>query len=229
MTDPKPRLCILTTNALEAKLFARALEEDFEVTTFETIGDELMKSIPGCDLLLMREGRSPNRCLDFLRRALKIKPDLKVLVIEGGESMGMLVYLETGAAGFVERGASVDTMIDQIRSAGRGEILLSGQAGGELLRRVQELAVLLVDREVDLSRCRDLTDREREVAVLLDRRRSNEDIAEELGIALGTAKSHVHNILRKLDVDSRSLAGLYWRIFSRAEEETISGPPSGHS
>lgn len=226
MPSRKHRLCVLMSNALEAKLFLQALEAEFDVVTFEAVGDELMKAIPKCDLLLMRESDSPKNRLAFLRRALDANPDLKVVVIEASESMGPLVYLESGAAGFVEREASVNSLIDQIHSAEKGEIHLSGQAGGALLRRVQELAELLVDREVDLSRCRDLTDREREVARLLDRRHSNEEIAGELGIALGTAKSHVHNILGKLDVDSRALAGLYWRIYSQEQEPT---PPPGHT
>ncbi|MGH7563395.1 MAG: LuxR C-terminal-related transcriptional regulator [Gemmatimonadota bacterium] len=228
MPDRKTRLCVLIFNTLEAKLFLRALEVEFDVVTFGAVGDELMKAIPECDLLLMRESDSPKDRLAFLRRALEVNPDLKVLVIESKGSMGPLVYLEEGAAGFVEREASVDSMIDHIHSAEKGEIHLSDELGGTLLRRVQELAELCVDREVDPSRCHNLTDREREVAGLLDRRHSNEEIAGELGIALGTAKSHVHNILRKLDVDRRTLAGLCWRIYSK-DEGSAQPPVPGHT
>lgn len=229
MPNPKPRLLLLMSNALEAKLFLRALEEEFDVDTFEAVGEDLMKAIADGHILLMRESSSPRVRLALLRHALEINPRLRVLVIEAKESMGPVVYLETGASGFVERDASIKNMIDHIHSAERGEIHLSGQAGGALMRRVQELAELCVDREVDLSRCRNLTDREREVVALLDRRHSNEEIAGKLGIALGTAKSHVHNILRKLDVESRTLAGLYWRVYSQEgdEEAGRSGEP-GH-
>lgn len=220
MPNRKPRLIILMPDALEAKLFHRALEDEFEVMTFEQVENDLLKAIPEHDLLLMREISPPGNRLAFLRQALEVNPALKVLLIEARETMGPVVYLEGGAAGFVEREASIQNMIDHLHSAGKGEIRLTGQAGGALLRRVQELAELCVDREVDLSRCRSLTDREREVVHLLDRRHSNEEIADRLGIALGTAKSHVHNILRKLDVESRTLAGIYWRIYSQESGKT---------
>ncbi|HUP00785.1 MAG TPA: LuxR C-terminal-related transcriptional regulator [Gemmatimonadota bacterium] len=56
---------------------------------------------------------------------------------------------------------------------------------------------------------------------------TNEDIAESLEIAMGTPKSHVHNILRKLDVDSRGLAGIYWRVYSEENGRGGQGRQNG--
>ena len=51
-----------------------------------------------------------------------------------------------------------------------------------------------------------LTAREQEVLQLLSKRMSNKEIAKELCVSLFTVKNHVHNILDKLEVDSRGEA-----------------------
>jgi DNA-binding NarL/FixJ family response regulator len=85
--------------------------------------------------------------------------------------------------------------------------------------RLQHLAHLCVDQGVDVERCGLLTKRESEIAALLARRLDNASIARELGIAVGTVKTHVHKILDKLDVDTRTLAGVYWRVFVQKRGE----------
>jgi LuxR family maltose regulon positive regulatory protein len=51
-----------------------------------------------------------------------------------------------------------------------------------------------------------LTDQEKRVLGLLGQGMTNQEIADELVISLGTAKWHVHNVLQKLDVDNRAQA-----------------------
>lgn len=55
----------------------------------------------------------------------------------------------------------------------------------------------------------DLTNREREVLGLIAKGRSNQEIADELFITLKTVKTHVSNILAKLQVDDRTQAAIY--------------------
>lgn len=55
----------------------------------------------------------------------------------------------------------------------------------------------------------DLTDRENEILLLMAKGRSNQNIADELFIALKTVKTHVSNILSKLDVQDRTQAVVY--------------------
>ncbi len=73
-----------------------------------------------------------------------------------------------------------------------------------LLDELATLADPLPDSESSLVD--PLTDREREVLALLANGRSNREIAEALVIALGTAKTHVHNISSKLNARSRGEA-----------------------
>ena len=55
----------------------------------------------------------------------------------------------------------------------------------------------------------DLTNREREILMLIAQGKSNQEIADELFITLKTVKTHVSNILAKLDVDDRTQAAIY--------------------
>ncbi len=55
----------------------------------------------------------------------------------------------------------------------------------------------------------ELTNREREVLQLIAQGKSNQEIATELFITLKTVKTHVSNILAKLDVEDRTQAAIY--------------------
>ena len=55
----------------------------------------------------------------------------------------------------------------------------------------------------------DLTNREKEILLLISEGKSNQEIADELFITLKTVKTHVSNILSKLDVDDRTQAAIY--------------------
>ena len=55
----------------------------------------------------------------------------------------------------------------------------------------------------------DLTNREHEILMLIAQGKSNREIADELFITLKTVKTHVSNILAKLDVDDRTQAVIY--------------------
>lgn len=128
------------------------------------------------------------------------------------ERSRILACAEAGFAGYVCPNASVDELVGTIESAVRDELRCSERIAGALLSRVSELADRL-DAEAELEAgC--LTQREREVVRLLDDGMSNKEIAKHLVIGLSTVKSHVHNILEKLGVQSR------WQAAARARTMT---------
>ena len=129
-----------------------------------------------------------------------------------------LDLLEAGATIVIRPTDSPEAIARRLQEASKGRVVLDPEETAAALRRLQYLSQLCVDQEVDISRCESLTDRERDVAALLGKHRTNSEIAAELGIAIGTVKTHVHKILSKLDVEHRGLAGIYWKLF----EEKIS-------
>jgi DNA-binding NarL/FixJ family response regulator len=118
--------------------------------------------------------------------------DAKILVISTFVAdEEVYAAITAGALGYVLKTVESEELVGLIRRAAQG------------LRHIPpEVGARLADR-IPLS---DLTARERLVLALLVRGRRNRQIAEELGIAEGTVKSHVSNIMLKLGVADRTEA-----------------------
>lgn len=108
--------------------------------------------------------------------------------------------LAAGAAGFLLKAAPPDRLVDGIRTVAAGEALLAPV----LTRRLIE-SYLRQPRPVDgvPPQVAGLTEREREVLVLMARGRSNDEIGRDLVVAPATVKTHVNRVLAKLGVATR--------------------------
>lgn len=113
--------------------------------------------------------------------------------------------LEAGASGYLLKDAEADDVAAAVRRAHAGEVHLDPQVAHMLAQRVRG----------PLSAHEPLTERERQVLRLVARGHSNKEIATLLDITERTARTHVSNILGKLDLASRTQAAL-WAIEHRA-------------
>jgi len=109
--------------------------------------------------------------------------------------------LEAGANGFILKDAEADDVAAAIRAAHNDEIHLDPAAARILARGLSH-------RPTEPG-SGSLTERELEVLGLVGRGRSNKEIASDLGITERTARTHVSNILGKLELQSRTQAALY--------------------
>jgi DNA-binding NarL/FixJ family response regulator len=107
--------------------------------------------------------------------------------------------LQAGAAGYLLKDAEADEVAAAIRAACRGEVHLDPAIARQLTRSLMAPKAQTVDA---------LTDREREVLVLVAQGLPNQQIADALVISERTARTHVSNILSKLGVASRTQAAL---------------------
>jgi DNA-binding NarL/FixJ family response regulator len=107
--------------------------------------------------------------------------------------------LQAGAAGYLLKDAEADEVAAAIRAACRGEVHLDPAIAKQLTRSLVAPKPQAADA---------LTDREREVLVLVAQGLSNQQIADSLVISERTARTHVSNILGKLGVASRTQAAL---------------------
>jgi len=125
----------------------------------------------------------------------------------------LLTWAKIGVSGYLASNTSAHDLISIMHRVAAGQTAYPPQLTALLMSR-------LADRSTDLSirtGIHALTCREREVAALMADGLSNKAIARRLGIAMATAKNHIHSILEKWDVRSRGEAAARYR--QKTEEE----------
>ena len=111
--------------------------------------------------------------------------------------------LRAGAAGFTLKSSPPDKLVEAIEVVARGEALLAPSLTQRLISEYVRHPPPGAGTPEPLD---ELTDREREVLLLVARGLSNQDIAAALFVSLATVKTHVNRILGKLDLHSRAQA-----------------------
>ncbi|MET8544334.1 response regulator transcription factor [Kitasatospora sp. NPDC004799] len=118
----------------------------------------------------------------------------------------ILTALNSGASGFLLKDTEPEQLAPLVRTLAAGGVVLSPKASRSLLRGHPGSGPAVVDEEA--ARVDRLTEREREVLVLLAEGLSNADIGVRLHLGTGTVKDHVSAILTKLRVGGRVQAAL---------------------
>lgn len=138
-------------------------------------------------------------------RIKALRPDTEVVALTSFiEEDRVTAALEAGASGYLLKDAEADDVATAIRRAHAGEVHLDPQVARLLAERLRA-------RRSDPGPREPLTEREREVLGLVAKGLSNKEIAARLAITERTARTHVSNILGKLDLASRTQAAL-WAI-----------------
>jgi DNA-binding NarL/FixJ family response regulator len=106
--------------------------------------------------------------------------------------------LQAGATGFLLKNAGPELLIEAIRAAAEGDSLISPSITKRLLENMTQRS----DAASNVSETQ-LTDREEEVLTAVAQGLTNAEIAERHFISLGTAKSHVANLMTKLNARNR--------------------------
>ncbi|AZZ53012.1 response regulator transcription factor [Rathayibacter festucae] len=128
----------------------------------------------------------------------------KVLILTTFEEDEYLIAaLRAGAGGFLGKGAEPEEIAAAVRAVHAGDSLLSPAATRSLITRYV-LAPQASPPLVEPPEFAQLTDREREVLLLVARGRSNQEIADDLVISPHTAKTHVNRIMSKLSAHDRA-------------------------
>lgn len=113
----------------------------------------------------------------------------------------MIQALRAGALSYILKTTSADKVAEALRSAARHQSVLDPQ--------VQQRLVGELRGGQSTKPWQDLTERERDVLKDIAEGKSNQEIADDLGIGIKTVKTHVSNIFLKLDVLDRTQAAIY--------------------
>lgn len=147
-------------------------------------------------------GGGPELCA-VVKRDDELGGDVRVLIIgthRDDHDDELVAAVHAGADGFVSEADGMEALRDGVRRVARGEASIPGAMLGTLLR------TLIRDRREEdraVERFSRLSMREREVVALICEGLDNAAIGERLFVSPNTARTHVQNILRKLDVTSR--------------------------
>jgi NarL family two-component system response regulator LiaR len=136
------------------------------------------------------------------RRITKDLPDQIVVVLTGADDdddIGIQA-LRAGATGYLSKDLDIDALPRALEGARLGEAVISRRMTRKLIEQMRQAP----DGVAGMRPVRSpLTAREWEVIDMLRDGRSTEMIADDLVVSIETVRSHVKNILRKLDVRSR--------------------------
>ncbi|MBT2467171.1 response regulator transcription factor [Streptomyces sp. ISL-66] len=180
------------------------VQDDIEVVGEAADGDEGIARAEELrpDVILMDIKMPGTDGIEALRRLRGLANPARVLIVTSfTEQRTVVPALRAGAAGYVYKDIDPVALAAAIRSVHAGQVLLQ-----------PEVAVaLLADegRPPSSGRGGSLTDREREVLRHIADGRSNREIARVLVLSEKTVKTHVSNILMKLDVVDRTQAALW--------------------
>lgn len=154
------------------------------------------------DVILMDIKMPGTDGIEALRRLRALANPARVLIVTSfTEQRTVVPALRAGAAGYVYKDIDPDALAAAIRSVHAGHVLLQPEVAGALLAEEGP--------GPPAGRGGNLTDREREVLHHIADGRSNREIARALVLSEKTVKTHVSNILMKLDVSDRTQAALW--------------------
>lgn len=173
-----------------------------EATTGQEAVQQALALAP--DVILMDLQMPGGGGLAAIQQLTRQQPEARILVVtlfEDDESV--FTALKAGARGYILKDADEDEMIRAIQAVAQGEAIFSPAIASRLIDYFTATRV-----SPNAEAFPDLTEREREILILIARGRSNTEIADELTISLKTVRNHASNIFNKLQVADRTQAAL---------------------
>jgi NarL family two-component system response regulator LiaR len=184
-------------------------QEDIHVIAEASSGEEALtmakELVP--DVVLMDLVMPGLDGVEATRRLKDYSPRTQIIILTSfHEDEHIFPALQAGAISYLLKDVKAAELVEAIRRAAHGEATLHPRVAE---RVIKEFRVGDPDRQRLFT---DLTEREMEVLKLIAGGHSNQKIADQLVISVGTVKGHVSNILGKLHLADRTQAAVYaWK------------------
>jgi two-component system, NarL family, response regulator LiaR len=154
------------------------------------------------DIILMDLVMKEMDGIEATRQIIEKWPEAKVIIVTSFlDDEKVYPALEAGATSYMLKTSKADEIANAVRATYHGQSVLEPEVTGKMMVKMRQKHQHLPHEE--------LTSREMEILMLMAQGKTNQDIADELFIALKTVKTHVSNILSKLAVQDRTQAVIY--------------------
>jgi DNA-binding NarL/FixJ family response regulator len=208
----KTRVLLADDHSLFRDGLARILNSqiDFEVIGEATNGLEAIAEAQRLapDLILMDVTMPVCDGLEATQRIKQEFPNMTIVMLTvNDESDKLFEAIRNGAQGYLLKSIRREEMLTLLQGAMHGEAAITPSMAGRMLEEFRRL-----DRQPSLNheeRIPILTEREKEVLVLVASGASNKEVADKLSVSIHTVKSHIRKILDKLHLTSRHEAASF--------------------
>ena len=185
------------------------VEPDMEIVGEAASGREALTLVPRLrpDIVLMDVRMPDLDGLATLERLKRADPDTAVIMVSLYDDADYLYRaVSAGAAGYILKEASRTELVRAVRATAQGGSIISPGMLRELLDRMSALMspTSCPPPSAELA----LTPRETEVLQQVALGKTNQEIAAELIVSATTVKTHIQNILQKLNVSDRTQAAV---------------------
>lgn len=179
-------------------------QKDIEVVGEASDGDSGSKLAleKDVDVILMDLLMEKMDGIEATKKIMAKKPESKIIVLTSFIDDEMVIpVIEAGAFSYLLKTTSAADIAKAIRAAANGEPVVESKVATKMMNKMRSHQVKLLHEE--------LTARELDVLLLIGDGKTNSEIAEHLYIGIKTVKTHVSNILHKLDLDDRTQLAIY--------------------
>ncbi len=203
----KIQILLIEDNRLLRDGIAAMLKKQSDMHVAGTVGN-------GENILIMMEKHKPNillldlglrnqNSLQIVKSSREHFPETKIIVMDLIPLQAdVFEFVQAGVSGFILKDANVTEFFKTIRSVYEGVQILPAHLTGSLFSQIVEHAISVSKPSAIVESVR-MTKRERQVIDLISDGSSNKEIAQKLHLSPYTVKSHVHNILEKLALNTR--------------------------
>jgi two-component system, NarL family, nitrate/nitrite response regulator NarL len=191
---------VLVAEGLTAMLNASG---DVRVVGTSTSAADAARAASECqpDVVVMDSHLRDGSGADAAMRLREELPRVPIVFLSADESeAAMIAAVRAGACAYLPKSRATVDVVEAVRRAAEGEMLIPAAQLARLLARSHEMAKDEAERRRLLQ---SLTARELEVLALMAEGLDNRAIAAELAIGFTTVRGHVQNILEKLDAHSK--------------------------
>ncbi|AXI08722.1 DNA-binding response regulator [Oceanobacillus zhaokaii] len=178
-------------------------EDEFDIVGEAASGNEgaelILQLRP--DVLLMDLMMENGNGIEATKQVMEKYPDCKIIILTSYyDDEQVFPAIKAGAFSYLLKTSSATEIADAIKKASSGENVIEPKVAGKMMTSFRSESKKAHDA---------LTERELEVLLCIGNGMTNQEISEKLYIGIKTVKTHVSNILSKLEVHDRTQAAVY--------------------